>query len=122
MDAYRPISAQKKFWEVLPDDDFVARPPDMTELKAFRPTHLNGLCVDITLADMEGNDIEMPSDFDDFSERASLQCTTTSELGREHAAYMKQVMERVGFQAYKNEWWHFYDVATEAKPFMDFQV
>ena len=29
LDAYRPISAQKKFWEIMPDDDFVARPPDM---------------------------------------------------------------------------------------------
>lgn len=43
MDAYRPISAQEKFWQILPDDNFVARPPDMAKLKVFRPTHLNGL-------------------------------------------------------------------------------
>lgn len=122
MDAYRPISAQKKFWAILPNDDFVAKPPDMTKLKDFRPSHLNGLCVDITLTDLERNEIEMPSDFDDFSERASLLCTTTSELGREHASYMKEVMEQAGFQAYKNEWWHFYDVSTEPMPFLDFQI
>lgn len=122
MDAYRPISAQEKFWEILPDDNFVARPPDMTKLKVFRPTHLNGLCVDITLTDMEGKELEMPSDFDDFSEKASLLCQTTPEPGRKNAAYMKAVMERVGFQAYKNEWWHFYDVSTEATPFMNFQI
>lgn len=122
MDAYRPISAQKKFWEILPNNNFVARPPDMSKLKVFRPTHLNGLCVDITLTDMEGSEIVMPSAFDDFSERASLLCQETSEVGRRHATYMKEVMERVGFRAYENEWWHFYDVSTEPTPFMDFQI
>ena len=60
MDAYRPISAQKKFWEILPNDDFVARPPDMSKPRTFRPGHLNGLAVDVTLTDMEGNEVEMP--------------------------------------------------------------
>ena len=122
LDAYRPISAQERFWEILPDADFVARPPEMTKLKVFRPTHLNGLCVDITLTDMEGREIEMPSAFDDFSERASLLCLETSETGRRNASYMKAVMERVGFRAYENEWWHFYDVSTEPTPFMNFQI
>ncbi|MEF9921513.1 MAG: M15 family metallopeptidase, partial [Anaerovoracaceae bacterium] len=50
-DAYRPISAQAKFWDIMPDDDFVARPPDMSKITKFRPTHMNGLCVDVTLTD-----------------------------------------------------------------------
>ena len=122
LDAYRPSSAQKKYWEIMPDDDFVARPPDMEKIKSFRPTHLNGLCVDITLTDMKGNEIEMPSEFDDFSERASLLCKTTSNTGRQNAEYMKNVMESVGFMAYENEWWHFYDITTEPTPFMDYQI
>ncbi|MFR5149694.1 MAG: M15 family metallopeptidase [Ruminococcus sp.] len=63
-DAYRPIRAQKRFWEIMPNDDFIARPPDMTKIKKFRPTHMNGMCVDVTLTDKEGNEIEMPSPFD----------------------------------------------------------
>lgn len=122
MDAYRPISAQEKFWEILPDNDYIAMPPDMGKLKSFRPTHLNGLCVDITLTDLDGNEIEMPSEFDDFSEKASLLCQAISETGRRHAEYMKDVMEGVGFQAYENEWWHFYDVTTEPVPFLNFQI
>lgn len=121
-DAYRPISAQARFWEIMPDNNFVARPPDMSKIKEFRLTHMNGLCVDITLTDLDGNDIVMPSEFDDMTERASLECTTTSEEGRKNATYMKEVMESVGFLAYKNEWWHFYDVSTEPTPFMDFQI
>lgn len=121
-DAYRPISAQAKFWEIMPNSDFVARPPDMNKIKKFRPTHMNGLCVDITLTDLDGNDIVMPSEFDDMTERASLECTKTSEKGRKNATYMKEVMERVGFLAYEKEWWHFYDVSTEPTPFTDFQI
>lgn len=121
-DAYRPISAQARFWEILPDNNFVARPPDMSKLKTFRPTHMNGLCVDITLTDMDGEDILMPCEFDDMTERAALRCTETPEEGRRNAGYMKDVMESVGFKAYENEWWHFYDVSTEPAPFLDFQI
>lgn len=121
-DAYRPISAQERFWELMPNDDFVGRPPDMSKITKFRPTHLNGLCVDITLTDMDGNDIEMPSEFDDFSERASLACETITPEAKKNGEYMKKVMEEVGFLAYENEWWHFYDVTTEPTPFMNFQI
>jgi len=121
-DAYRPISAQERFWELLPNDDFVGRPPDMSKITRFRPTHLNGLCVDVTLTDLDGKDIEMPSEFDDFSERASLSCGTITAEARKNAEYLKKVMEQVGFLAYENEWWHFYDVSTEPTPFMNFQI
>ena len=47
------IRAQKRFWEIMPNDDFIARPPDMTKIKKFRPTHMNGMCVDVTLTDKE---------------------------------------------------------------------
>ncbi|HKK95337.1 MAG TPA: M15 family metallopeptidase [Anaerovoracaceae bacterium] len=121
-DAYRPISAQAKFWEVMPNDEFVARPPDMSKIKKFRPTHMNGLCVDITLTDMYGNDIKMPSEFDDMSEKSSLKSNLSTPVRRKNATYMKEVMESVGFEGYENEWWHFYDVSTEPTPFMDFQI
>ena len=121
-DAYRPIRAQQKFWDVLPDNNFVAMPPDMSKLKTFRPTHMNGLCVDITLTDMNGKDILMPTEFDDLTERASLDCRDTPEEGRKNAMYMRKVMESVGFKHYDGEWWHFYDVSTEPTPFLDFPI
>ena len=106
----------------MPDDDFVARPPDMSKLKTFRPTHMNGMCVDVTLTDMEGRDLEMPCPFDEMTQRASLACKSISKEGRRNATYLKEVMESVGFLSYKNEWWHFYDISTEPTPFMNFQI
>ncbi len=122
LDAYRPLRAQKRFYEILPDSNFVAPPPDMSTLKTFRATHLNGLCVDLTLVDHTGKEIEMPSEFDDFTERASLSCETTSATGRKNALYMKTVMERVGFEGYQHEWWHFYDRQTAPTAFLDFPI
>lgn len=121
-DAYRPISAQKKFWEVMPNDDFVARPPDMSKIKKFRPTHMNGLCVDVTLTNMDGVDIEMPSEFDDMTGLSAMDCPTTSAIARKNATYLRDVMESTGFKGYNNEWWHFYDVSTEPTPFLDFKI
>ncbi|MFQ9892180.1 MAG: M15 family metallopeptidase [Emergencia sp.] len=108
-DAYRPISAQKRFWELLPDNDFVAYPPDMTVLKEFKNSHMNGQCVDITLTDMGGNELVMPSDFDDFTEKARLDCLQTTGQARKNGEYLRDIMVEAGFTPYEGEWWHFYD-------------
>ena len=71
---------------------------------------------------MDGNDIEMPTYFDDMTERAALGYAGHTEEGRKNGTYLKNVMERVGFKAYDGEWWHFYDVTTEPTPFLDFQI
>lgn len=121
-DAYRPIRAQRRFWEIMPNDDFIARPPDMAKIKTFRPTHMNGMCVDLTLTDSNGNELEMPSPFDTMDERAALACPHHSAVGRKNGEYLKRVMESVGFQAYECEWWHFYDVSAEPAPFSDYEI
>lgn len=120
-DAYRPISAQENFWKILPDDQFVARPPDMDNIK-LRPTHLNGLCIDITLTDLNGKNIPMPSEFDDFSGKASILFKDIPSDIRKNAIYLRNVMESVGFKGYDSEWWHFYDITTNPVPFMNFQI
>lgn len=118
-DAYRPISAQRRFWDILPNNDFVARPPDMEKLTEFRPSHMNGQCVDVTLTDTQGCDIPMPSEFDDFSERATLSCPFTEPERIKNALILRSAMEQAGFASYDNEWWHFYDVTTPPAPYLD---
>ena len=121
-DAYRPIRAQKKFWEIMPNDDFVARPPEVSKMTSFRHTHLNGQCVDLTLTDLDGNDIEMPCPFDTMDGRASLACPDNPPAGTKNGEYLKRVMESVGFEAYDGEWWHFYDVSTQPVPYTDYEI
>ncbi|MBP1927019.1 D-alanyl-D-alanine dipeptidase [Sedimentibacter acidaminivorans] len=118
-DAYRPIRAQKLLFEIVPIDDFVATPPDMRKPIIFEYSHMNGLSVDITLVDSNGNELEMPTEFDDFTEMAGLGCDKIPPQARKNAEYLKSVMESVGFKAYRNEWWHFNDVVTKATPYSD---
>lgn len=121
-DAYRPVSAQRKFWEVFPDNDFVAYPPDLTKEIQFKNSHMNGQSVDITLTDMEGNEIPMPSEFDDFTERARLDCKTTEKDRLANALYMQKIMIEAGFSPYEGEWWHFYDRNVTPAPYSDFDI
>ncbi|MEY8367628.1 M15 family metallopeptidase [Anaerovoracaceae bacterium 42-11] len=108
-DAFRPTSAQQRFWDLLPDNNFVAYPPDMETITEFKNSHMNGQSVDVTLTDMDGNDIPMPSAFDDFTEKARLDCPTTSGEALKNATYLRDIMVRAGFSPYSGEWWHFYD-------------
>lgn len=119
-DAYRPIAAQKKLWDACPDDDFVAMPPTISPNKKLRPNHMNGLCVDITLTDMDGNELEMPTDFDDFSEKAKL--VNAQGKAKENGEYMNRVMASCGFRLSTTEWWHFFDITTPPCKFLNFKI
>ena len=121
-DAYRPVSAQKRFWEIMPDDNFVAFPPDMETITEFKNSHLNGQCVDVSLTDMEGNDIPMPSGFDDFSDIARLDCPKTTGEARKNGEYLRDIMIESGFTPYDGEWWHFYDHNTEPVRYSDLNL
>lgn len=102
-DAFRPTSAQFKLWEVYPDPDYVANPE-----RGFS-AHSRGNTLDVTLVDLWGNDVPMPSDFDDFSEAANRDYSECSEEAQKNAKLLQSVMEKNGFKGYWSEWWHFTD-------------
>jgi len=114
-DGFRPVSAQFKLWDILPDDTYVANPN-----KGFS-NHSRGNAVDLTMVDANGKELEMPTAFDDFSSRADRDYSEIPEMPRAHAELLQQIMERHGFQGYYGEWWHFndtrrYDVETVFDP------
>lgn len=102
-DAYRPVSAQWKLWEAVPDPTYVADPR-----KGFS-SHSRGNTVDITLTDAQGNDLLMPTDFDDFSPLADRNYSDCTPEQAANARLLEQTMERWGFTGYRGEWWHFTD-------------
>lgn len=119
-DAYRPIRAQKALWDFLPDDNFVARPPDPSGAYPLRPTHMNGMCVDITLLDEEGREVFMPTPFDHFSEEANPLSGRAPREALENALYLRKVMLEQGFSPSNTEWWHFFDRSSKPVAFSDF--
>lgn len=121
-DAYRPIWAQQRLWDIVQNPDFVAAPPKLSEIKVFKASHLNGMSVDITLTDMNGIEIEMPTAFDDFSERASASYDQINGKAYENARYMIRTMESIGFENYEKEWWHFYDRKNTPTIYLDYKL
>lgn len=102
-DGYRPWTITKLFWEVTPEDKrkFVANP-------AVGSRHNRGCAVDLSIYDLKtGKLIEMPSDFDEFTMRASPDYTGATETQTKNRDMLRQIMEAEGFTVNKNEWWHF---------------
>ena len=118
-DAYRPVRAQQKFWDLVQDNEYIAYPTDMATLKEFKNSHMNGQCVDVTLCDREGRELLMPSALDDFTKKARLDCPETTGEARKNAEYLRDIMVAAGFTPYSGEWWHFYDRKTEPVPYSD---
>lgn len=99
-DGYRPLSVQKKMWQKLPDPRFVADP-------ARGSNHNRGAAVDVTLVDRYGNELEMPTKFDDFSPAAASDYPYGSATARKNRERLKQAMRSQGFRPTSSEWWHF---------------
>ena len=102
-DAYRPVSAQWTLWQVCPDPRYVADP------RQGSSNHSRGSAVDVTLVDSQGRELDMPTDFDDFSARADRDYADCTEIQAANARLLEQVMKECGFQPYWQEWWHFSD-------------
>jgi D-alanyl-D-alanine dipeptidase len=102
-DAYRPWWVTKLFWEATPVDKraFVADP-------ATGSRHNRGCAVDLTLYRLsDGRAVEMPSLYDEMSERASPGYSGGPPEARRLRDLLRSAMERQGFTVYESEWWHF---------------
>jgi D-alanyl-D-alanine dipeptidase len=111
-DCYRPRAVQYEMWKILPEPGYVADPK-------FGSNHNRGAAVDLTLATLEGGEVEMPTAFDDFSRAAHHGYKGGTEASRKHREILREAMEGVGFKRNKMEWWH-YDLPGARKlPVLD---
>ena len=102
-DGYRPWYVTKMFWDATPPDmhRFVADP-------AQGSRHNRGCAIDLTLFDLKtGRELDMPSGYDEFSERAYPAYTGGTAEARAHRDLLRRRMETEGFTVYEYEWWHF---------------
>lgn len=111
-DGYRPLSVQRIFWSILPDERFVADP-------AKGSRHNRGYAVDLTLVDAAGREVLMPTPFDDFTERAGRDFMDLPREALAHRALLELAMTNRGFIPYASEWWHFDFHGYEDKPVLD---
>ncbi len=104
-DAYRPLAVQKRFWEIMPDERYVADPQ-----KGSR--HNRGSAVDVTLVRRDtGIELPMPTPYDDFTEKAGWAYTNFPPEVLRNRELLREVMTRHGFLPFPTEWWHYDDAA-----------
>jgi D-alanyl-D-alanine dipeptidase len=100
-DGYRPLSVQQKMWDLIRDERYVSNPA------VNKGRHTRGTAVDVTLVDKVGNELPMPSPFDDFTEAAHRDSKAMTATQRANMLTLQDVMTRHGFEPYPYEWWHF---------------
>jgi D-alanyl-D-alanine dipeptidase len=101
-DCYRPLAVQKTLWAILPDERYVANPG-----KGSR--HNRASAVDVTLVDSQGKELQMPTEFDDFSPRAYHHYQDLPDQAIRNRELLKGLMEKAGFIPLSEEWWHYDD-------------
>jgi len=102
-DAYRPWYVTKMFWDATPPDTrwLVADP-------AQGSRHNRGAAVDLTLYELaSGYPVEMPSTYDESTDRAYADYPGGTSRQRWHRALLRRAMEAQGFTVNVHEWWHF---------------
>ena len=102
-DGYRPWYVTKMFWDATPPAQhaFVANPKTGSR-------HNRGCAVDLTLYELKsGRAVEMPSLYDEFSERAAPTYAGGTPEQRARREALRTAMEAEGFTVNSDEWWHF---------------
>ena len=100
-DCYRPLSVQKKMWELYPNPRYLANP------YTIGSNHNRGGAVDITLVDLEGNELDMGTGFDHFGREAHHAYSNLPDTVLNNRKLLKETMEAFGFNSITSEWWHY---------------
>lgn len=119
-DAYRPWRVTRDLWDSASGADrangYVADP-------AIGSRHNRGCAVDVGLYDLStGREVQMPSEFDDFSIRAHADWTGGPVGPRQSRDELRRAMEPEGFNVLPNEWWHFNYRDCDQHPVLDVPI
>jgi zinc D-Ala-D-Ala dipeptidase len=100
-DGYRPLHIQQLMWDTIQDEKYVSNPA------VNKGRHTRGTAIDLTLIDQQGNELEMGSEFDAFTDYAHSDCDKISLNAYQNRQLLKSIMKKYGFSQFPYEWWHF---------------
>ncbi len=106
-DGYRPLSVQQLMWDAIQDERYISNPAKN------KGRHTRGTAVDLTLVDRNKHELEMATDFDNFTERAHSDYSNVSAVVAYNKELLRETMRKYGFQGILTEWWHFDFTAWE---------
>lgn len=110
-DAARPMSIQQRMWDKVKNTKkyfYVSNPARGGGL------HNYGMAVDITLATLDGDTLDMGTKIDYMGSAAHIDCEAAlvssgriSSQARKNRQLLREVMRYAGFRPLRTEWWHF---------------
>lgn len=118
-DAYRPRSAVMHFvrWSKAGDDMRMQAEfyPDFKKKSllvdqgyiARNSSHMRGSAIDLTLTDLEGNELDMGTCFDYFGQKAWHGARGITKEQAQNRETLRSVMMKWGFNDFEKEWWHY---------------
>lgn len=116
-DGFRPIEVQKFMFE-----KFEKNPSPLAGRGGVRGNnfsgfisnpengaipHCRGVAIDLTLVDQNKNELDMGTDFDEFSDLAFHDCQKISAEAQKNRSLLLGLMTAAGFDFYSKEWWHY---------------
>ena len=126
LDAWRPFSLQEEIYVKYQDrivtqfhleslseverkqfvKQFVSLPENNSQIP---PVHTTGGAVDLTIIDADGNELEMGTVFDAFTEKTYTDYYEKHEISfiRNNRRMLYHIMTSVGFTNLPSEWWHY---------------
>ena len=113
-DCYRPNSVQYKMWKIVPNPQYVANPVKGS-------IHNKGGAVDITLVSLDGEALDMGTDFDFFGKRAYHDNFDLPQEILDNRKLLKETMEKHGFWSTRTEWWHYNLQGASKYPIANFK-
>ncbi|QED23118.1 M15 family metallopeptidase [Candidatus Deianiraea vastatrix] len=99
-DAFRPISAQRKMWNIVQNPDYVSNPD------TGPCCHCRGIAIDLTLT-KDDIEIDMGSEFDFFGGLSHHDSKDITNKQRESRIILAGIMSISGFCSIRTEWWHY---------------
>lgn len=127
-DAYRPQQAVNNFKEwALDIADTAAKKefyPDVDKRNLFKlgyiaekSGHSRGSTIDLTIINLKDkNELDMGTGFDYFGEPSHHDYSNLSPQQKANRKLLKDIMEKHGFKAIEEEWWHY---TLKNEPFKD---
>ena len=126
LDAWRPLALQQELFyvyskKIINDfgleklseekrNEFISKFVSLPSTdENYPPVHTTGGAIDVTLTDSNGNDLDMGTCFDDFSEKthtAFFEVSNNNEI-KENRRLLYTIMTDAGFTNLPSEWWHY---------------
>jgi D-alanyl-D-alanine dipeptidase len=115
LDCYRPWSIQKMKWKKFHNKKYIYHPST--------PSKQNmGIAVSVTLTDITGKELKMPTKFDFFSKKSSHKYRKLKKEEKNNRNLLKNTMSRYGLTYNNNKWWYYALKTNRKYPVLDFTI